>query len=181
MEIFSASLALCAGNSPVTGEFPSQRPVTRSFDVFLDLHLWHYMSVTASAITDNSSVLSTACSANHNKKNIHALHYWTFVRGNPTITDGFPSQRASNATSVSMSSHHHAMTNYRYDGNGCFYNSVHISLTANMLLVPRLANSISIWPHSGGVIRMCIMNVLWRPDSPAVAKRQNRNWPSWDV
>ena len=28
----SALLALCAGNSPVTGEFPSQRPVTRSFD-----------------------------------------------------------------------------------------------------------------------------------------------------
>ena len=35
----SASLALWAGNSPVTGEFPSQRPVTRSFDVFLDLRL----------------------------------------------------------------------------------------------------------------------------------------------
>ena len=28
-----ALLALCAGNSPVTGEFPSQRPVTHSFDV----------------------------------------------------------------------------------------------------------------------------------------------------
>ena len=39
METFSALLALCAGNSPVTGEFPSQRPVTRSFDVFFDLCL----------------------------------------------------------------------------------------------------------------------------------------------
>ena len=39
METFSVPLALCAGNSPVTGEFPSQRPVTRSFDVFLDLRL----------------------------------------------------------------------------------------------------------------------------------------------
>ena len=39
MEIFSALLALSVGNSPVTGEFPSQRPVTRSFDVFLDLRL----------------------------------------------------------------------------------------------------------------------------------------------
>ena len=29
---------LC-GNSPVTGEFPAQRPVTRSFDVFFDLRL----------------------------------------------------------------------------------------------------------------------------------------------
>ena len=32
-------LALCAGNSPVTGEFPAQRAVTRSFDVFFDLRL----------------------------------------------------------------------------------------------------------------------------------------------
>ena len=39
METFSALLALCAGNSPVTGEFPSQRSVTWSFDIFFDLHL----------------------------------------------------------------------------------------------------------------------------------------------
>ena len=39
METFSALLALCAGNSPATGEFPAQRPVTRSFDVFFDLPL----------------------------------------------------------------------------------------------------------------------------------------------
>ena len=39
MEIFSALLAHCAGNSPITSEFPSQRPVTRSFDVFFDLRL----------------------------------------------------------------------------------------------------------------------------------------------
>ena len=38
METFSALLALCEGNSPVTGEFPSQWPVTGSFDVFFDLH-----------------------------------------------------------------------------------------------------------------------------------------------
>ena len=39
METFSALLAICAGNSPVHGEFPTQRPVTRSFDVFFDLRL----------------------------------------------------------------------------------------------------------------------------------------------
>ena len=37
METFSALLAICAGNSPVPGKFPAQRPVTRSFDVFFDL------------------------------------------------------------------------------------------------------------------------------------------------
>ena len=44
METFSALLALCAGKSPVTGKFPSQRPVTRSFDVFFDLRLNKWFS-----------------------------------------------------------------------------------------------------------------------------------------
>ena len=39
METFSALLAISAGNSPITGEFPTQRPVTQIFDVFLDLRL----------------------------------------------------------------------------------------------------------------------------------------------
>ena len=39
METFSALLAICVGNSPVTGEFPTQGPVTRSFDVFFHLRL----------------------------------------------------------------------------------------------------------------------------------------------
>ena len=34
--IFRFTGPLCAGNSPVPGEFPSQRPVTRSFDIFFD-------------------------------------------------------------------------------------------------------------------------------------------------
>ena len=39
METFSVLLALCEWNPPVTGVFPSQRPVTRSFDDFVDLRL----------------------------------------------------------------------------------------------------------------------------------------------
>ena len=45
MEKFSALLALCEGNPPVTGGFPSQRPVTLSFDVFFDLHLNKRLSI----------------------------------------------------------------------------------------------------------------------------------------
>ena len=37
METYSALLALCEGNPLVIGDFPSQRPVTRSVDVFFDL------------------------------------------------------------------------------------------------------------------------------------------------
>ena len=39
METFSALLAIFAGNSQVTGEFPAQRLVTRSFGIFIDLRL----------------------------------------------------------------------------------------------------------------------------------------------
>ena len=56
METFFALLAIFAGNSPVPGEFPAQKPVTRSFDVFLDLRLnerlskqsWDWWSKTPS-------------------------------------------------------------------------------------------------------------------------------------
>ena len=44
METISALLAICAGNSLATGEFPIQRPVTRSFDVFFDLLLNKWLS-----------------------------------------------------------------------------------------------------------------------------------------
>ena len=37
METLSVLLALCEGNPPVTGGFPSHRPVTHSFGVFFDL------------------------------------------------------------------------------------------------------------------------------------------------
>ena len=38
MEAFSTLLALCAS------EFPSQKPVTQSFDAFFDLHLNKWLS-----------------------------------------------------------------------------------------------------------------------------------------
>ena len=44
MEAFPALLAICAGNLPVPGEFPAQRPVTRSFDVFFYLRLNKWLS-----------------------------------------------------------------------------------------------------------------------------------------
>ena len=70
----SALLVICVGNSPVTGEFPSNRPVTRSFDVFFGLRLknrlrkqswgwwletpsrslWRHSNVTKSWHHDNS-------------------------------------------------------------------------------------------------------------------------------
>ena len=45
METYSALVGLCEGNPSVTVGFPSQRPVTQSFDVFFNLLLnndWAY-------------------------------------------------------------------------------------------------------------------------------------------
>ena len=39
METFCALLAICVGNSQVTGEFPAHRPVTGGFGVFFDPRL----------------------------------------------------------------------------------------------------------------------------------------------
>ena len=44
METFSALLALCEASLTVSGELPSQRPVTWSFDVFFDLRLNKWLS-----------------------------------------------------------------------------------------------------------------------------------------
>ena len=41
-----ALLAIFAVNSSVTGEFPIQRPVTRNFDVFVDLRLEYTVEKT---------------------------------------------------------------------------------------------------------------------------------------
>ena len=59
METLSASLVICAGNSPVTGEFPSQMPVTRNFDVFFDIRLNKRL-----VICDAISPLWRHCNAN---------------------------------------------------------------------------------------------------------------------
>ena len=51
METFSVLLALCAGNTPATIEFPSQRPVIQSFDVFFDLCLNRRLSKQSNKVS----------------------------------------------------------------------------------------------------------------------------------
>ena len=95
METFSALLGICAGNSPATGEFPSQRPVTRSFNVFFDLCLsrrlskqsWGWWSGTPSRTLwrhCNEYLISSAVSAVELKstsqaKMIDGLHKYCWI------------------------------------------------------------------------------------------------------
>ena len=118
MEIFSALLALCAGNSPVSGEIRAQRPVTRSFDVFIDLRLnkrlskqwwswwfetpsrslWRHSNELQSNHRDaDSTPLTIKMTCTERMMNrmkplsVFPGPYW----GNPLVTNGSPFQRAS--------------------------------------------------------------------------------------
>ena len=82
METFSALLSLCEGNSLVTGGFPSQRPVTRSFDVFYYLRLNKRLSKQSTrrwyeapsrSLWRHSNVIGLP---NLSKCQIQQLHWW---------------------------------------------------------------------------------------------------------
>ena len=87
METFSASLALCEGNPPVTGGFPSQGSVTRSFGFFVDLRLnkrlgkhsmrWWFETLSRSLWRQYNDLLSVlcACSTVVNTTNKNFLTY----------------------------------------------------------------------------------------------------------
>ena len=60
MKTFAALLALCVGNSPVTGEFPAQRPVTRNFDVFFDLNQRLSKKIETLVIWDAIALIMTS-------------------------------------------------------------------------------------------------------------------------
>ena len=60
METVSALLAICAGNSPVIGEFPAQRPETRSFDVFFELRVNKRLTMVRLVIWDAIATIMTS-------------------------------------------------------------------------------------------------------------------------
>ena len=103
IETFPALLAICAGISPVTGEFPSQRSVTRSFDVFFDLHpnkrlrkqswdWWFEMP---------SSLLWHHCNETH--RNLYALNIF------PVVSPYLSSYRCINYETVYLQTWHFLM------------------------------------------------------------------------
>ena len=80
-ETFSALLAICVGKSPVIGEFPAQRPVTRSFDVSFDLRLNKQLSKQSWGwqFETPSCTLWRLCNAENNYvayKTIYVAHYF---------------------------------------------------------------------------------------------------------
>ena len=146
METFSALPALCVGNSPVPGEFPAQRSVTRSFDVSFDLRLnkrlrkqsWGWWLDTTIALIMTSSLWFYALQWRHNghdsvsnhqphdcllnrlfrrrSKKTSKLRVTGLCAGNSPGTGEFPAQMASNAENVSIWWRHHGNTQNTYVG-----------------------------------------------------------------
>ena len=78
--IFRVTGHFCAGNSLVTGEPPSQRPVTRSFDIFYDLHLNKWFSNTIGTSETPSCPLLRHC-------NVFSYRIWQHVWCNYNAND----------------------------------------------------------------------------------------------
>ena len=78
METFSAVLAICAGNSPVPGEFLAQRPVTRSFDVFFDLRLNKRLNKQSSCLWFETISRPLWCHSNETRREL--FKFWDLVR-----------------------------------------------------------------------------------------------------
>ena len=85
MGTFSALLAFCAGNSPVAGEFSSQRLVTQSFDVFFDLRLNKRLSkqsrrrwfeTQSRSLWRHCNVHGNRCTAASHYRNHYPNWYW---------------------------------------------------------------------------------------------------------
>ena len=68
MEIFSTLLALCVGNSPVTGEFPSQSPVMWSFGLFF---IWAWIK----GWVNNSDASDLRCYCTQYDVTVMIAHY----------------------------------------------------------------------------------------------------------
>ena len=122
---FYAFLAICAGNSPVPGEFPAQRPVTRSFNVFSDLRLnkrlwwtgiegkntqvqplqWRHNEHDGVSIHRRLDCLLNrmfrCISKKTSKRRVTGL-----CEGNSPVTGEFPAQKPSNAENVFIWWHH---------------------------------------------------------------------------
>ena len=96
MEAFSALLALRVRNSPVTGEFPSQMPVSRSSDAFFDLGMDKRLSEQSRRWWFVTLPCSLWCNCN-----VHRQFSWTAVEVRALLSNEIPhitiySKRLSN-------------------------------------------------------------------------------------
>ena len=105
IETYSALLALCEGKSPVTGKFPSQRPVTRICAWingwvsnreagYLRRYRTHYN------VTVMDTISQAACTGGRD-----ILHQWFFHRNSHTIETDFvaiPGARLTKAYGVTI-------------------------------------------------------------------------------
>ena len=125
IEAFSALQAICVGNSPVSHEFPTQRPVTRCFNVLFDLRLnerlskqsWGWWFETSSCpLWNHSNVLTPvheyASDYFVGSSSNNYLHEWSshtlegqrlkLIQANPHYNDAIIGAMASQITGLTI-------------------------------------------------------------------------------
>ena len=112
METITALLPFGAGNSPVTGEFPSQRPVIRIFDVFFDLHLNKRLSKQSGRQWFEMSSRSS-CHCNARGMGIHGKSHPKNKTNGPV--------RAITYFSYSALSTAHLSSSFRFQSRPCLH------------------------------------------------------------
>ena len=131
MKIFSALLAICAGNSPVTGELSAQRPVTRSFDVFVDLCLNERLSKQSWGwwFETPSRQLWRHCNDDCHSANEATLETMSeYLQHKQVIS--WPKQKQQNQE--------HILWDILYDGDKPYYHRPDYICDVNVLLCTRL-------------------------------------------
>ena len=102
---------------------------------------WRHMSVVQSQITIHSSVFSRAYSGWWQQQKNQSTALLALCEGNPPVTDGFLSQRASNGESISVSWLHQYncrfMMGHRRRTQHCCLRDVEIWLDPSLPQVPR--------------------------------------------
>ena len=89
-ETFSASLAICAGNSPVPGGFPAQRPVMHSNDVFFDLRLNKRLSQQSKGWWFETLSFPLCCNCNGWTYDRRAVHVRQFSVAETYLVQSLP-------------------------------------------------------------------------------------------
>ena len=107
MEVFSALLALCEGNPPATGGFPSQRPVMRSFDVSIDVWIGCWKKQSSGWWFEIATVMWRHCNVREMLKFSFNFNEVLFPWIQLTLT---PFQEYENVFSFSIISRHWNVT-----------------------------------------------------------------------
>ena len=155
METFSALLTLCAGNSPVTSQFPTQKPV-RIFDIFFEMLFnkrlskqswgWWFETTTCSLCRH----CNDSCSG-VDKCTATKIMWWNYFS---MYKNTYPWQHRSRLYSIRH-------TKYFIFRNSCDTHISTIRYTSHYITGEIWNGSSDIWASCATFCRCCVFIIWW--------------------